>query len=152
MSQESPLYNSIPRNKPWSSPRLIHTLAPHPTLTILKYNSDINPLLGESLESPHLSVLKNEVLEIFAPLSEGYFIDCTLGFGGHSEAILKAHPKLSLIGIDQDPHALEFSQKRLAPSRIALASERVDSLKFSPRSKSSLLLGFLRILASLRFN
>jgi len=67
------------------------------------------------LESPHLSVLKNEVLEIFAPLSEGCFIDCTLGFGGHSEAILKAHPKLSLIGIDQDPHALEFSQKRLAP-------------------------------------
>ena len=65
------------------------------------------------MESPHIPVLKEEVLEFFSPLSEGYFIDCTLGFGGHSEAILEAHPNLSLIGIDQDPAALEFSQKRL---------------------------------------
>lgn len=65
------------------------------------------------MQSPHLSVLKDEVLELFKPLQEGYFIDCTLGFGGHSEAILEAHPTLHLIGIDQDPTALAFSQKRL---------------------------------------
>lgn len=53
------------------------------------------------------------MLEIFAPLKDGYFIDCTLGFGGHSEAILKLHPEISVIGIDQDPNALSFSKQRL---------------------------------------
>ncbi|MBS9778921.1 MAG: 16S rRNA (cytosine(1402)-N(4))-methyltransferase RsmH [Campylobacteraceae bacterium] len=65
------------------------------------------------MHSPHISVLMDEVLEIFKDLDEGYFIDCTLGFAGHSEAILNAHPNLHLIGCDKDENALSFSKKRL---------------------------------------
>ena len=64
---------------------------------------------------PHIPVLLNEVLELFSELKDGYFIDCTCGFAGHSEAILKAHPNIKLIAIDQDKDALEFAKQRLSP-------------------------------------
>ncbi len=62
---------------------------------------------------PHIPVLKNEVLNIFKNLREGILIDCTLGFGGHSEAILKTHPRIKVIGIDKDKDARDFSKTRL---------------------------------------
>ena len=64
---------------------------------------------------PHIPVLLNEVLSVFESIGNGYFIDCTCGFGGHSEAILKAHPDIKLIAIDQDIEALNFAKKRLLP-------------------------------------
>ncbi|WP_456323146.1 16S rRNA (cytosine(1402)-N(4))-methyltransferase RsmH [Hydrogenimonas sp.] len=65
---------------------------------------------------PHIPVLLNEVLRCFEAMpSEGVFIDCTLGYGGHSEAILKKFPGIRLIGIDQDPEAIDFATNRLAP-------------------------------------
>lgn len=62
---------------------------------------------------PHIPVLLEEVIGIFEDLPEGTVIDCTLGYGGHSEAILKANPRISLVGIDQDEEAIAFSSKRL---------------------------------------
>jgi 16S rRNA (cytosine1402-N4)-methyltransferase len=60
-------------------------------------------------------VLLNEVLESFSGAKEGYFVDCTLGYAGHSSAILAFYPNLKHIGIDRDQEALDFSQKRLKP-------------------------------------
>lgn len=68
------------------------------------------------MEIPHIPVLLEQVLESFdAPLVQegGVLLDCTLGFGGHSEALLKAYPKLRIIGIDRDCAALEFAKNRL---------------------------------------
>lgn len=42
-------------------------------------------------------------------------IDCTLGLGGHTEALLSEHVKLTVIGIDRDPAALALASKRLEP-------------------------------------
>lgn len=65
---------------------------------------------------PHTSVLIQEVLAIFNQSQLHYFVDATLGAGGHAEAILQHHPEIKkLIGIDQDPVAREIAQKRLAP-------------------------------------
>lgn len=64
-------------------------------------------------ESPHVPVLYREVTEAFAPCAEGIVIDCTMGYGGHSSLLLDANPRISLIGIDQDPTAIEFSSRRL---------------------------------------
>ncbi|PAF43519.1 16S rRNA (cytosine(1402)-N(4))-methyltransferase RsmH [Helicobacter sp. 11S02629-2] len=58
----------------------------------------------------HIPVLLDEVLETFKPLNEGLLIDCTLGFGGMSKALLKDHPKLEIIGIDRDEDALSYNQ------------------------------------------
>ncbi|WP_292654460.1 16S rRNA (cytosine(1402)-N(4))-methyltransferase RsmH [Nitratifractor sp.] len=70
---------------------------------------------SNSKKSPHIPVLLPQVLESFASLEAGILIDCTLGYAGHSAALLEAHPHLQLIGIDRDPEALDFSQEHLAP-------------------------------------
>ncbi len=46
---------------------------------------------------------------------EGVLIDCTLGGGGHSALLLEAHPRLHLIGLDQDATARAAAAQRLAP-------------------------------------
>jgi 16S rRNA (cytosine1402-N4)-methyltransferase len=65
------------------------------------------------VESPHIPVLLNEVLESFSHVPEGYFVDCTLGYAGHSSEVLKRYPHLKHIGIDRDSEALAFSKERL---------------------------------------
>ncbi len=64
---------------------------------------------------PHVPVLLDEVLESFSKVERGYFVDCTLGYAGHSSVILERHPILNHIGIDRDQEALDFSRKRLEP-------------------------------------
>ncbi len=42
-------------------------------------------------------------------------VDCTLGLGGHSEALLRQLPEVRVLGIDRDPQALAMAAHRLAP-------------------------------------
>ena len=65
------------------------------------------------VESPHIPVLLDEVLESFKDVTEGYFVDCTLGYAGHSSEVLRHYPHLKHIGIDRDEEALAFSKQRL---------------------------------------
>ncbi|WP_367690992.1 16S rRNA (cytosine(1402)-N(4))-methyltransferase RsmH [Helicobacter pylori] len=67
----------------------------------------------QEIESLHQSVLLQEVLQAFTPLEEGVLIDCTLGLGGHSKALLSQKPHLKLIGIDKDKFAQEIAKERL---------------------------------------
>ena len=67
------------------------------------------------MEIPHIPVLKDEVIAIFKDIADGYVVDCTVGYGGHSEAILQSNPNIKMICIDQDDEALDFSKKRLEP-------------------------------------
>jgi 16S rRNA (cytosine1402-N4)-methyltransferase len=67
------------------------------------------------VETPHIPVLLNEVLDSFKDVNEGYFVDCTLGYAGHSSEILAKYPHFRHVGIDRDDEALAFSQKRLEP-------------------------------------
>jgi 16S rRNA (cytosine1402-N4)-methyltransferase len=58
----------------------------------------------------HTPVLLKEVLGALAPRPGETFVDCTLGGGGHSEALLMAGAQV--IGIDQDPDALDFAREK----------------------------------------
>ncbi len=71
------------------------------------------PLGG--MGAPHRPVLLEETLKFLAPERGGLFVDCTVGLGGHSEAILKSSPETRVIGMDLDPAALAYSRQRLAP-------------------------------------
>jgi 16S rRNA (cytosine1402-N4)-methyltransferase len=62
----------------------------------------------------HEPVLLREALDWLRPQEGGIFVDCTLGLGGHSEAILKASPETKVIGIDRDRQALAHAQERLS--------------------------------------
>ena len=67
------------------------------------------------MQIPHIPVLLAEVLESFSDVPEGYFVDCTLGYAGHSSHMLERYTDLAHIGIDRDQEALTFSKERLAP-------------------------------------
>ncbi len=70
------------------------------------------PLGGRG--APHRPVLLRETIEFLTPERGGLFVDCTLGLGGHSEAILEASTATRVIGIDRDPEALSAARQRLA--------------------------------------
>lgn len=53
------------------------------------------------------------VVDFLQPARGGLFIDCTLGMGGHTEALLAASPETTVIGIDRDKESLELALSRL---------------------------------------
>jgi len=70
------------------------------------------PLGGKG--APHRPVLLGETIEFLAPQRGGLFVDCTLGLGGHSEAILESSTATRVLGLDLDPEALHYASERLA--------------------------------------
>jgi len=67
-----------------------------------------------SEENPHRPVLYNEIINFLQPRREGYYVDGTLGAGGHARGILEASsPDGRLLGLDVDPQALALASKRL---------------------------------------
>lgn len=97
------------------------------------------------MNSPHIPVLLNEVLEGFShfdSLDEPILLDCTLGFGGHSAALLQRYQDLKIIACDQDEQALAFCKNRfknelesgritLFKSNFASILERIKDTKIS---------------------
>ncbi|SFV50028.1 rRNA small subunit methyltransferase H [hydrothermal vent metagenome] len=92
---------------------------------------------------PHTPVLLNEVLESFSDIDNGYFVDCTLGYAGHSEAILHRYPDIKLVGIDQDYEALSFSSERLKPYSDRSRLYRGRFSKLLPTIEESPIVGLL---------
>jgi 16S rRNA (cytosine1402-N4)-methyltransferase len=56
----------------------------------------------------HIPVLQKEAIEYLDPKQNENFIDCTLGYGGHTKAILeKTEPDGKVLGIDQDSEMIK---------------------------------------------
>jgi len=67
---------------------------------------------AESL--PHQSVLYQPIIHALHPQSPGFYVDGTLGAGGHARGILEASsPAGKLLGLDLDPRALEIARQHL---------------------------------------
>lgn len=64
-------------------------------------------------ENLHKSVLLQETVQMLDPQTGEIFVDCTLGLGGHTEAILQTAENIRVIGIDQDTKAIKFAKERL---------------------------------------
>ncbi len=73
-------------------------------------------------DAGHFPVLTQFVVEILAPVAKGSMIDCTVGLGGHAEALLEATGAALLVGIDLDESNLLKTKERLARfgSRVRL--------------------------------
>ena len=80
--------------------------------------------------APHEPVLVAEVVELLAPERGGFFVDATIGAGGHARALLEAGPNLRLLGLDRDPDALALARGRLAPfgDRVRLVQANFGDL------------------------
>jgi 16S rRNA (cytosine1402-N4)-methyltransferase len=62
----------------------------------------------------HIPVMPAEVLAHLRPQQGGLFVDCTVGLGGHSRALLEAGAS-RVIGLDRDLDALARARETLAP-------------------------------------
>jgi 16S rRNA (cytosine1402-N4)-methyltransferase len=70
---------------------------------------------SDSDRSPHRSVLYHQIILALNPQSPGYYVDATVGAGGHAWGILEASsPDGKLLGLDLDPQALVLASQRLA--------------------------------------
>ena len=86
----------------------------------------------------HVPVMLAETVALLAPALEApdsaaegcVLVDCTLGLGGHAQALLAACPEAQLIGLDRDPQALELARERLTEfaDRITLIEAVYDEL------------------------
>ncbi len=81
--------------------------------------------VGSDAAATHVPVLVGRIVQLLTPAlasDPAYYVDGTLGLGGHAEAILTACPTARLLGIDRDPEALALAGERLAPfgSRVRL--------------------------------
>jgi 16S rRNA (cytosine1402-N4)-methyltransferase len=68
----------------------------------------------------HEPVLVREVVTLLQPERGGLFVDCTVGLGGHSRALLEAGAS-RILGLDRDADALA-----LAASELAAFADRVE--------------------------
>ena len=62
----------------------------------------------------HYSVLKRELIESLNIKSTGIYVDATLGYAGDASEILKKIKRGYLFAFDQDPDAVEYSNKLLS--------------------------------------
>ncbi|WP_425309760.1 16S rRNA (cytosine(1402)-N(4))-methyltransferase RsmH [Ammonicoccus fulvus] len=81
----------------------------------------------------HVPVMLSRIVDLLEPalIEPGsVYVDCTLGLGGHAEAILTRCPNARLIGIDRDPQARELAAERLAPfgDRVTIAAAVYDEI------------------------
>jgi 16S rRNA (cytosine1402-N4)-methyltransferase len=81
----------------------------------------------------HVPVLTEAVVHYLRPERGGTFVDCTVGLGGHSKALLEAGAT-SVIGFDRDVDALARARATLAPW-----GERVDLVHADYRSLDDVL-------------
>ena len=64
----------------------------------------------------HEPVLVEETVAMLQPSRGGLFVDCTVGLGGHSRALLEAGAT-RLLGLDRDPEALRRAAESLGAWR-----------------------------------
>jgi 16S rRNA (cytosine1402-N4)-methyltransferase len=67
---------------------------------------------SSEFEATHAPVLAAEVVELLRPRAGGVYVDCTVGLGGHTAALLEAGAG-RVIGLDRDDQALVLARARL---------------------------------------
>ncbi|ODA28949.1 16S rRNA (cytosine(1402)-N(4))-methyltransferase [Planctopirus hydrillae] len=116
---------SVPEQDPGKRPaRRVRYAGTHPRkfhekykeLARDRYAADVEKILksGKTPAGTHRPIMVNEILQVLAPQAGERGIDCTLGYGGHAQKLLRAiQPDGCLLGIDADPIELPKTEARL---------------------------------------
>ncbi|MEG2396592.1 MAG: 16S rRNA (cytosine(1402)-N(4))-methyltransferase, partial [Oscillospiraceae bacterium] len=65
------------------------------------------------MDFSHIPVLFSETIDSLEIKSDGLYVDCTAGGGGHSKAIAEKLKDGKLISIDRDPDAIKTLTDRI---------------------------------------
>ncbi len=75
----------------------------------------------------HEPVLLREAVALLNCKSDGLYVDCTLGMGGHTESILEhTSPSGHVVAFDRDIEAIRFAEKRLGKNQERLEIVQAD--------------------------
>ena len=99
---------------PGKNPRQFHEK--YKELSPERYGAEAQKILasGKTLAGTHRPIMVEEVLGCLQPVAGDIVVDCTLGWGGHAQAILeRVRPGGRLIGLDADPLELPRTEARL---------------------------------------
>jgi 16S rRNA (cytosine1402-N4)-methyltransferase len=77
----------------------------------------------------------DQPLEIDSTVETLYYLDATVGGGGHSSLILAACPNLKLTALDQDLQALEAAQQKLAEAVGRIQFQHCNFADFDPKDQ-----------------
>lgn len=119
---------------PRSAPFHFRQPGTHPDDTL--FVERLRMVQPDSTNFQHKPVMLDEIVELFASVPEGVIIDATLGGAGHSSALLKAYPHISILGLDRDEIAVKVASERLAPfgDRAQIKNVRFDELQSAAAS------------------
>jgi 16S rRNA (cytosine1402-N4)-methyltransferase len=96
---------------------------------------------GKTPAGQHVPILLKEIMEILAPQPGERAVDCTLGYGGHASALLKAvQSGGTLLALDQDPIEIVRTEARLRASGCEDSALVVKRMNFAglPRALAEL--------------
>ena len=79
-------------------------------------------------EFRHVPVMLREVIQGLAIKEDGVYLDCTLGGGGHSAAILESLRSGTLYAVDKDEDALSHAKERLGDKPTYLHSDFKEAI------------------------
>ena len=99
---------------PGRNPRRFHEK--YKELNPERYAADVQKILasGKTPAGTHRPIMLDEVLRCLQPVAGDIAVDCTLGGGGHAQAILeRVRPGGRLIGLDVDSLELPRTEARL---------------------------------------
>jgi len=111
---DAPPEHTRRRRYPGRNPRQFHDK--YKELNPERYASDVQKVLasGRTPAGTHRPIMVDEVLGCLRPAPGELAVDCTLGGGGHAQALLeRLQPGGRLIGLDVDPLELSRTEARL---------------------------------------
>ena len=104
---------------PGKHPRAFHLK--YKELQPQRYAAEVQKIIvsGKTPAGMHLPIMVDEVLRCLQPAAGDVAVDCTLGGGGHAQAILeRVQPGGRLIGLDVDPLELPRTEARLRAAGV----------------------------------
>jgi len=104
-----------------------------------RYPADVAKVIdaGKTPAGTHRPIMVREILEVLAPRPGDFAVDCTLGYGGHAEALLAAiQPGGRLLGLDVDPIELPKTEQRLRALGFGADSFSVIPSNFAGLAKA----------------
>ncbi len=92
---------------------------------------------GKTPAGQHLPIMVEEVLEHLAPQAGDRVVDCTLGYGGHSQALWKSiQPGGHLLSLDVDPIEIARTEPRLRAAGLGEDSFTARRCNFAGLAKA----------------